>query len=154
MDVVIEAFRSLPEKRLIVIGKGPERSRLREMASGNVRLVEGLSDAQMRWAYAHATALICASHEDFGLTPLEAGAHGVPTIALRAGGYLDTITEGRNGVFFDKVTPQSIQGGIQECADRGPWHRDEVKQAVAAFSEASFEDRLQGLASATHRSGQ
>lgn len=112
VDAVIEAFRSMPDKRLLVIGKGPLRDALRAMAPANVILVEGLSDAKMRWAYANAKALIAASYEDFGLTPLEAGAHGVPTLALRAGGYLDTVAEKNNGWLFDKPSAEDIAEAI------------------------------------------
>ena len=142
VDVVIEAFRSMPQNRLLVVGKGPERDRLQAMAPANVRLVEGLSDAQMRWAYARASALICASHEDFGLTPLEAGAHGVPTIALRAGGYLDTIEEGVNGIFFDEATPLCIRSAVQEAPM--PEDREDVRAHVAAFGEDRFIAAIRG----------
>lgn len=138
VDVVIEAFRSMPDKRLLVIGKGPEKERLLALAPDNVRLVEGLSDAQMRWAYANSAALIAASHEDFGLTPLEAGAHGKPVVALRAGGYLDTIREGVNGVFFDQVTPEAIAAGVVELEERPSWSSSEIQAHVATFSEERF----------------
>ena len=115
VDKVVQAFEQLPDDRLLVIGKGPERDRLRSMAPSNVRFAEGLSDAEMRWAYAKSEALIAASHEDFGLTPLEAGAFGKPTFALRAGGYLDTVTEGVNGLFFEEAEP----GQIAEAITRG-----------------------------------
>ena len=64
-----------------------------------------MTDAQLRWLYANCRALVAASHEDFGLTPLEAASFGKPTAALRWGGFLDTIDEGRNGIFFDEPTP-------------------------------------------------
>ena len=72
----------------------------------------------MRWAYAHARALVAPSHEDYGLTPLEAGAWGKPTLALRAGGYLDTVAEDVSGLFFDAPTPEAIRAAV--VADRGP----------------------------------
>ena len=63
----------------------------------NVRLVSGLTDAQLRWVYAHARALVAPSHEDFGLTPLEAGAFGASRRSrCAAGGYLDTVARGRH----------------------------------------------------------
>lgn len=136
VDVVIDAFRSMPEKRLLVVGRGPERDRLHAMATENVRLAEGLSDAQMRWAYAHASTLICASHEDFGLTPLEAGAHGVPTIALRAGGYLDTIEEGVNGTFFDAATAASIRSAV--LSDGVPDNLVRIRAHASSFCEDRF----------------
>lgn len=137
VDAVIEAFAAMPERRLLVIGRGPERQRLLDMAPESVRLVEGLSDAQMRWAYSRATALIAASHEDFGLTPLEAGAHGVPTVALRAGGYLDTVEGDMNGLFFDAPVPAQIAAAIVE-ADRRDWEPALIERYSARFSEARF----------------
>lgn len=138
VDRVIEAFRELPGKRLLIIGKGPERDRLRAMAPSNVRLVEGLTDAQMRWAYAHCAALIAASHEDFGLTPLEACAHGKPVIALRAGGYLDTVREGVNGVFFDAPEAGAIRTGIAELDNGAPWDERAIRAHADRFSEEQF----------------
>ncbi|MGP5260014.1 glycosyltransferase [Brachybacterium paraconglomeratum] len=137
VDAVIEAFVGMPERRLLVIGRGPEKQRLLEMAPANVRLVEGLSDAQMRWAYGHATALIAASHEDFGLTPLEAGAHGVPTVALRAGGYLDTIVEEANGTFFERATPELIEGAVSRHAG-GSWQREKIEAVTRLFEEERY----------------
>jgi len=149
VDRVIEAFAVMPEHRLLVIGTGPERERLRALAPANVRLVEGLSDAQMRWAYAHSSMLVAASHEDFGLTPLEAGAHGVPTLALRAGGYLDTIAEGTSGLFFDEAAPPAIAAGVRAIEQHGPWSREAIREHVEAFSEERFIMRLREVVSST-----
>lgn len=141
VDRVIEAFRAMPERRLLVIGKGPEGDRLRALAPRNVRLVEGLSDAQMRWAYGHAAALVAASHEDFGLTPLEAGAHGVPTVALRAGGYLDTIRDGVNGLFFEEADPQQIREAVGRAGETR-FDPAAIREHVQGFSEERFIEAL------------
>lgn len=69
----VAAFVQLPE-RLAIIGSGPMAGELRAGLAPNVRLLSGLTDGQMRYAYAHAQALIAPSHEDFGLTPLEAAS--------------------------------------------------------------------------------
>ncbi|MFC0674684.1 glycosyltransferase [Brachybacterium hainanense] len=144
VDRVIEAFRDLPGQRLLVIGRGPEGERLRGIAPTNVRLVEGLSDAQMRWAYAHSRALIAASHEDFGLTPLEAGAHGVPTLALRAGGYLDTVADGISGAFFETTSATSIREAVMADADT-TWDPDRIRGHAQRFSEERFIATLRDL---------
>ncbi len=94
VDAVIEAFRGMPERHLLIIGRGPLAEDLRRDLPANVTLAEGVSDAQLRWAYAHAAAVIAPSREDFGLTPVEGFAFGTPALALRAGGYLDTVVEG------------------------------------------------------------
>ncbi|MDO5645896.1 MAG: glycosyltransferase [Dermabacter sp.] len=143
VDRVIDAFRQMPGKRLLVIGKGPLRDQLRASAPENVRLVEGLSDAQMRWAYASARALVAASHEDFGLTPLEAGAHGVPTLALRAGGYLDTISEGTNGAFFAAAEVADIRRAVEDFGDGAAYDPATVRAHAETFGEDAFIQRLQ-----------
>ncbi|MCT1556778.1 glycosyltransferase [Helcobacillus massiliensis] len=146
VDRVIAAFRDTPERRLIVIGRGPLRDQLRSDAPANVRLLEDLTDAEMRWAYAHARALIAASHEDFGLTPLEAGAHGIPTIALRAGGYLDTIREGTNGLFFEEPTPTAIRDAVDRFEQHPPFGADGIRAHAETFSEERFIRELHRLA--------
>lgn len=138
VDRVIDAFRELPEQRLLVIGKGPLGEQLRASAPANVRLVEGLSDAHMRWAYAHARALIAASHEDFGLTPLEAGAHGVPVLALRAGGYLDTVEEDINGLFFNQPNADNIVKVVRDFSDHSDFKADRIREHTELFSEERF----------------
>ena len=137
---VVEAFRGLPDK-LVIIGRGPLGAELRPTLPPNVRLFEGLSDAELRWTYAHSRALIAASHEDFGLTPLEAGAFGKPCLALHAGGYLDTIAPGVNGAFFPQATPEAIRDAV--AAHRGSaWDVPAILQHVDAFSEDRFIARL------------
>ena len=110
-----------------------------------MRIATDLTDAQMRWAYGHARALVAASHEDFGLTPLEAGAFGRPTLALRAGGYLDTIAEGVNGAFFDEPTAAAIRAAV--VADRGrTWDPAAIRAHVEAFSPKRFVERVRAAA--------
>lgn len=64
-----------------------------------------VSDAELKWLYAHAEALVSASREDFGLTPLEANLEGTPALVARTGGFLDSIVPGLNGSFFE---PESV----------------------------------------------
>lgn len=140
VDVAIEAA-ARAERPLVVIGKGPEEARLRAMAGEDVVFGQDLTDAQLRWAYAHATALIAASHEDFGITPLEASAWGVPTVALRAGGYLDTIVEGINGVFVEEPTVDAVADGVDRAL-KARWDRDAMRAYAERFSEEEFGRRI------------
>lgn len=138
---VVEAFRGLPDRRLVIVGRGPMADELRSAAPRNVRLAHDLSDSQLRWVYAHATALIAPSYEDFGLAPLEAGAFGRPTAALRAGGFLDTILEGITGVFFDEPTPEAITRAVARLATTD-WDGDAILTHSAGFSEQRFAARV------------
>jgi glycosyltransferase involved in cell wall biosynthesis len=143
VDVLVEAVRGTGD-RLVVVGAGPERDRLAATSPGNVRLVEGLSDGELRWVYAHARLLLAPSIEDYGLTPLEAAAFGVPSVSLRAGGYLDTVDEGVTGLHVDTADPAAFRSGIT-AADRHGWDRDAVRRHAAGFSEGRFGDRIRAV---------
>lgn len=134
---VVEAFRDLPDRRLLIIGEGPLGGALAESAPPNVRLVGCVDDAQMRWAYANCTALVAASHEDFGLTPLEAGAWGHPSVALHSGGFLDTVVDGVNGVFFEEPTSQCIRDAVI-AASEVDWDAEGIRQHVEQFGVERF----------------
>ncbi|MCE0486870.1 glycosyltransferase [Ornithinimicrobium sediminis] len=143
IDQVLRAVEGT-EERLVVVGRGPELPYLRRVAPPNAMLLHGLSDAQMRWLYAHATALLAPSREDFGLTPLEAGAFGKPVIALRAGGYLDTVVEGRTGEFFDVAVPDQIRAAIARARTRR-WDVEAIEDHVASFSRERFSQAMLDL---------
>ncbi len=140
VDKVIEAFRELGTP-LVVVGAGPEESRLAETAPANVRMLKNLSDAQMRWLYARASAVISSSYEDFGLTPIEAAAFGTPAVVLRWGGFLDTIEEGKTGIYFDAPEATAIAAAVHE-QEQMSWDREHIISHAEKFSEAHFAKRL------------
>jgi len=141
---VVEAFKLLTNQRLVVIGDGPQRHELERDAPRNVSILGRVDEAELRWAYANCSALVSASHEDFGLTPVEAGLYGKPSALLRAGGFLDTTVEGVNGLFFEKPEPWSIAEGVRRVlAER--WKPVEIATTAARFSEAGFAERLREI---------
>lgn len=144
VDAVIEAVRGT-DRRLVVVGRGPEEARLRATLPGNVRLLGGLSDAQLRAVYAGAGVLVAASHEDFGLAPLEAAAFGVPAVALRGGGFLETIVDGETGLFFDRPEPDDIAAAVA-ASERKRWDGDTLRARAEEFGEARFIDRIRSIA--------
>ena len=143
VDAVIESVRD-SGRRLVVVGRGPEEARLRATLPDHVRLFGGLSDAQLRSVYAGAGVLVAASHEDFGLAPLEAAAFGVPTVALRGGGFLDTVIEGGTGLFFDRPNPKDIAATLAN-ADTHAWDGETLRARAEHFSEARFIDRIRAI---------
>ena len=140
VTAVVEAVRGTGH-RLVVVGAGPLRRTLLDSAPPTVRLVQDLTDAQVRWVYAHARLLVAPSHEDFGLSPLEAGAFGVPSLTLRSGGYLDTVREGVTGLHVDGPDPVLLRAGV-EAALTHPFDADAVRAHAAGFSEQAFHARL------------
>jgi glycosyltransferase involved in cell wall biosynthesis len=144
VDAVVEAVRGTG-RRLVVVGRGPEEGRLRATLPDNVELLGGLSDAQLRAVYADAGVLVAASHEDFGLTPLEAAAFGVPAVALRGGGFLETVVEGETGLFFDEPEPELIAAALEKH-DRHQWDPDTLRARAELFGEARFIERIRSIA--------
>jgi len=141
VEAVVAAFEHLPDQRLVVVGEGPGRKALEQVRPSNVELFSNLTDARLRWLYANCQALVAASFEDFGLTPLEAGSFGRPTIALRWGGFLDTVEPGVSGLFFDQPTADRIAQAIKEGVSH-EWDTDAIKAHAATFDAATFRTRV------------
>jgi len=139
---VTEAFSHLPDLRLVVVGTGPEAERIAATAPDNVTLLGRVDDAGLRWLYASCLGLVAASHEDFGLTPVEAAAFGRPTAALRWGGFLDTTEEGTTGVFFDQPTPTAIATAVARLAAE-TWDAGAMTAHARRFSSGRFLARIQ-----------
>jgi glycosyltransferase involved in cell wall biosynthesis len=117
IDLIVDAFRLLPERQLIVIGDGPERANIAAMAGPNVTLLGRASDAMRDQWLNTARAFVFAAEEDFGIAPLEAQARGTPVIAYGRGGSLETIRgieyAEPSGVLFTEQTPEAIAAGVR-----------------------------------------
>jgi glycosyltransferase involved in cell wall biosynthesis len=124
IDVAIEAFRRMPDRRLVVIGEGQDSARARRRAPGNVEFLGRRSDAAVREHYAAARALVFPGEEDFGIVPLEAQACGCPVIAYARGGALETVTDldapgPATGLLFGESSPQALIEAVERFERRG-----------------------------------
>jgi glycosyltransferase involved in cell wall biosynthesis len=144
VDAVIAAFATLPDERLLVVGHGPERARLRAQAGANVEFRDHLDDGELRWCYEQAAGLVAASREDFGLTVLEAAAAGRPVAALHAGGFLETVVDGTTGVFFADPDPRAIADAVTRLRAR-PWDEHAIRAHAAEFAPARFRARMRDV---------
>jgi glycosyltransferase involved in cell wall biosynthesis len=141
VDVIIEAVNNLPDVELVVVGAGPDWERLQQLAGPRVKLLGRVDDDELRWLYRNCSALAAASYEDYGLSPLEAGAFGRPSVVLRDGGFLDTVVDGVNGVLFDSPTPGAIADSIREVL-AWSWDSGRIVDHVDLFSADRFVSRL------------
>lgn len=112
-DLVCEVARHFPNHTFVFVGTGSLESALKRTAPKNCIFTGLLSDEELSFAYAHASALIMPQNEDFGYVSLEAQYHGCPVIAYRAGGALETIEEGKTGLFFDTQSVPSLTGVLE-----------------------------------------
>jgi glycosyltransferase involved in cell wall biosynthesis len=118
IDLIVEAFAGMPGRRLVVIGDGPESSRIRTKAGPNVLFLGEQPFPVLRDHLRRARAFIFAAEEDFGIAPLEAQACGTPVIAYGRGGVLETIrgldTPEPTGIYFREQTTTSLIGAVEE----------------------------------------
>jgi glycosyltransferase involved in cell wall biosynthesis len=109
-----------------------------------------IDDAGLRWLYANCRALVASAYEDFGLTPVEAMAFGKPVLALRAGGYLETVVDGETGCFFDEPSPVAIGDAIEQLG-RASFDAERIRRRADDFSADRFAAGLRSIVSAAVR---
>lgn len=100
MDLIVEAFSQMPDKKLLVIGDGPDFDKISRKATANVTMLGYASSQLLHYHLQRAKAFVFAAEEDFGIIPVEAQACGTPVIAFGKGGTLETVIEDKTGVFF------------------------------------------------------
>ncbi|WP_138494615.1 glycosyltransferase [Paenibacillus pinistramenti] len=140
IDLAVEAFNQsgLP---LYIVGDGPDRKRLAEMAKPNVKFLGRLEDGQVNELMSKCRAFIFPGEEDFGITPLEANAAGRPVIAYQAGGALDTIVPYVNGVFFRNQKVDDLLAAVGEV-ERHAWNVSQIMGHAKKFDEDTFKQQF------------
>lgn len=148
---LVEAFASLPQQRLVVVGAGPELERLQRRASDNVEFRGFVSDEELAGLMGGASAFLYAAEEDFGIVLVEAQARGTPVIALGSGGAREiVVADGPRptGMFFDTPEPEAIAGAVRAFLARPNAFRPEDCHGNALrFTEARFDQALRSFIS-------
>lgn len=129
---------SLP---LTVIGDGPDHKRLIKMAGPTIDFLTGLSDQELVKHFQSAQAFVFPGIDDFGIVAVEALAAGTPVIAYQAGGVLDYVQDGKNGLFFKDQTIDSLAKVLEE-SPRHKFNNQTVAASAQKFSAATFRDSL------------
>lgn len=146
VEVVIDAFKLLPEQKLIVAGTGPEEKRLRALAGPNVAFTGFVTEQEMRQLMATARALIFAAEEDFGIIPVEAQAEGTPVLALARGGALETVVAdgpAPTGMFFSEPTAQHVAACVGTFLTRqSAFTREACQRQARRFDSERFRSQL------------
>ncbi|MDD5369268.1 MAG: glycosyltransferase, partial [Anaerolineaceae bacterium] len=114
IDLIVDAFNRLGLP-LVIIGEGPERSRLQRMAGKNITLLGWQEQPRVAALLGEARGFIHAGEEDFGIAMVEAQAAGCPVIALERGGAREIVQVGVTGEFFEQQNVDSLLEAVRRC---------------------------------------
>lgn len=150
LDMIAKAFRLLPDRKLIIVGDGPDEAKVRAAAGSNVMLVGRESRERVRERLRGARAFLFAAEEDFGIAPVEAQACGTPVIAFGLGGVRETVRglddSAPSGVFYDAQTPESLAGGVRRFEELArPISPSACRANALRFSVDDFRKRMQAF---------
>ncbi|RLC37861.1 glycosyltransferase family 4 protein [candidate division Kazan bacterium] len=145
LDLAIEACRDL-DVPLIVIGTGEEESKLKRLAGPNTKILGWVNDAEKIKYLQNCRALIFPGEEDFGIVPVEAMAAGKPVIAFRKGGLLETVIEGKTGIFFDEQSVVSLKRTLRLfITQENKFDCKIIRKHAKKFSKKRFQDEIREL---------
>jgi len=137
--LVVEAFSKMPDKKLVVVGDGPDMAKVKRIAGPNVTLMGYLSFEELKKYMQRAKALIYAAEEDFGIVPVEAQACGTPVIAYGRGGALETVVDGKTGIFFYNRDVSDVVDIIQQFESmKHHFNPEEIRANALKFSADRF----------------
>ena len=145
VDLAIKAFNKL-KLPLVIVGSGSQINNLKLIAKNNIKFAGEVSEEDLVDYYKNAKALIISQEEDFGITSVEAQSFGIPVIAFKKGGVLDTVVEGRTGIFFLKQEVDSIVSAVAQFNERPIFDRPSLVENAYRFSEKVFRKKFEQFA--------
>jgi len=155
LPLVVEAANRarVPVK---IVGAAPEgwsdeHERVKEMAGGTVEFTGYVEDSELVELYAGAKAFLAlAENEDFGMTVVEAMMAGTPVIAYRGGGYLETVVEGKTGVFVEELSAEAVTQAMEKI-EKKDWDAKAIKKHASKFSKDRFVREVRGFVEAKYK---
>jgi glycosyltransferase involved in cell wall biosynthesis len=143
IDLLVRAATML-DRRLVVVGDGPEMPAIRRLAGPSVEFVGAKDRIEVREYMRRCHLYVVPGDEAFGMAPVEAMAAGKPVVAFAAGGALDTVVEGISGILFDEQTPAALAAAI-ERADTMTFDPAAIRAVAERFSASVFRARFVAL---------
>ncbi len=149
VDLAIRAA-CMSDDHLVIVGSGSQEAALQELSSelpkqdSQVRFAGHLDDEGLRSNLRFGRLLVFPQVEDFGIVAVEAQACGMPVVAFRSGGALDSVVENKTGVFFDTPTPEAIVDAVRRCLELGDTTAA-CRTNAERFSEANFAAAMLGI---------
>ena len=142
IDLIVEAF-SQTDKKLLVIGDGPDMAKIKSKAGKNVELLGFADDKTMADLMGRAKAFVFAAEEDFGITPVEAQACGTPVICFGRGGARETVLDGESGLYFMEQNTKELLAAVAKFEQNyDKFEPVKIRENSLKFSRARFEAEI------------
>ena len=142
IDLIVEAF-SQTDKKLLVIGDGPDMAKIKSKAGKNVELLGFADDETMADLMGRAKAFVFAAEEDFGITPVEAQACGTPVICFGRGGARETVRDGESGLYFMEQNTKELLAAVAKFEQNyDKFEPVKIRENSLKFSRARFEAEI------------
>ena len=142
IDLIVEAF-SQTDKKLLVIGDGPDMAKIKSKAGKNVELLGFADDETMADLMGRAKAFVFAAEEDFGITPVEAQACGTPVICFGRGGARETVLDGESGLYFMEQNAKELLAAVAKFEQNyDKFEPTKIRENSLKFSRARFEAEI------------
>lgn len=145
IDLLVQAFNAMPDKKLVVIGDGPDMAKIQALAAPNIQILgyqpqEVLLDYMQR-----AKAFVFAAEEDFGIVVVEAQACGVPVIAFGKGGATETVRHGQTGWLYQEQSSAAVQTAVQQFESQFVGDPQRIRDHALRFSTERFKRQFNDL---------
>jgi glycosyltransferase involved in cell wall biosynthesis len=143
LDLIVEAFSKMPERKLVVVGSGPDVEKVKKFLRPNIDFKSEVDSETFRIFMQGAKAFVFAAEEDFGITMAEALAAGTPVIAFGKGGSKDIVVDGETGVLFPEQTVDSIISAVEFFENVGvSKNSSEIRSDATQFSQENFQKKI------------
>ncbi|MBP9827122.1 glycosyltransferase [Candidatus Saccharibacteria bacterium] len=140
IDIAVQAARRA-QMPLVVIGRGSELKRLKAMAGPDTVFLGALKDAEVTAYMQHAEVFLFPGEEDFGITPVEAMSAGVPVIAYKKGGAVETVIDNVTGVLVEHQTAEAFTKVLSGWT-KYQFSSKELQEYAEKFTTQRFIDQL------------
>ena len=145
IDLIVQAFNTMPSKRLIVIGDGPDMAKIRAQAKANVTILGYQPQATLLDYMQRARAFVFAAEEDFGIVPVEAQACGTPVVAFGKGGASESVIHGETSWLFNEQSVPTLVQAIEDFEQKFQSSTENIWQHAQQFSAERFRAQFANL---------
>jgi glycosyltransferase involved in cell wall biosynthesis len=143
IDLIVEAFSQMPDKRLVIAGTGPELNKLKSNFLVNVEFIGYQDEKSLKELMQKAKAFVFTAEEDFGIVVVEAMACGTPVIALNKGGTAETVVDGKTGILFENQNVEDIKNAVRRFEIiEDSFNHKEISEYTKKFSRKIFEEKI------------